>query len=177
MRVGITELVFKVGDITLEDVDIIVNAANAGLMGGGGVDGAIHRAGGPSIMEELNEYKGCPTGQAVMTGAGSLRADHIIHAVGPRWKGGLSGEEDLLHSVYINSLLLAKEEGASTIAFPSISTGAYRFPVERAAFIALRAIVGFLEKNTVFSELRFVLFTQEDFDVYTRTARKLGLEE
>jgi len=177
MRVGITELVFKVGDITLEDVDIIVNAANAGLMGGGGVDDAIHRAGGPSIMEELNQYRGCPTGQAVITDAGKLQADHIIHTVGPRWKGGDSGEDDLLHSAYVNSLLLAKEQGASTLAFPSISTGVYMFPIERAAFIALKAVKGFLERNAVFSEVRFVLFTQGDFDVYTRTAQKLDIKD
>ena len=175
MKIGHTELVLKVGDITLEEVDIIVNAANAGLMGGGGVDGAIHRAGGPSLMEELGQYKGCPTGQAVITGSGYLKADHVIHAVGPRWKGGYSGEEDLLHSAYVNSLLLAKDQAASTVAFPSISTGAYRFPIERAARIALNTVKKFCEKNAVFTEIRFVLFTQEDYDIYLRAARQLGV--
>ncbi|MFS8513409.1 MAG: macro domain-containing protein, partial [Planifilum fulgidum] len=128
IRIGEAEIRLKQGDITKEEVDAIVNAANSGLLGGGGVDGAIHRAGGPEIMEECRQIRaregGCPTGEAVVTGAGKLKARYVIHAVGPVWQGGGKGEEELLRSAYRNSLQRAAERQLMTVAFPSISTGA-----------------------------------------------------
>src|SRR5690606_9295009 len=134
MVVGETEIRLKQGDITREEVDAIVNAANSGLLGGGGVDGAIHRAGGPEIMEECRQIRarqgGCPTGKAVVTGAGKLKARYVIHAVGPVWRGGDGGEEELLRSAYRESLQRAAERQLQRIAFPSLSTGAYGYPVD-----------------------------------------------
>src|SRR5437899_3498841 len=126
------------GDITRLAVDAIVNAANSSLAGGGGVDGAVHRAGGPEIMRELRQrYEGCPTGAAVITGAGNLRARHVIHAVGPRWRDGRHGEPDLLGSAYRTAFAIAAEHGLTTVAAPSISTGIYGFPITHAAPIAV----------------------------------------
>ena len=160
------------GDITEQDTDAIVNAANSSLMGGGGVDGAIHRAGGPAILAECKEIVArqgrCPTGQAVITTGGRLKARYVIHTVGPVWSGGDKGEDKLLGEAYGNCLRLARENGISTIAFPSISTGAYRFPIERAAEIALRTVAEF-EQGEAFEEIRFVLFGGEALEVY-RTA-------
>src|SRR6478672_8028722 len=140
-RFGATDLILTQGDITREVVDVIVNAANSSLMGGSGVDGAIHRAGGPAIMAECDAIRarqgGCPTGQAVITTAGRLQARHIVHTVGPVWQGGHAGEPDLLASAYRSSLALAAEHGARTIAFPSLSTGVYGYPLDLAAPIAL----------------------------------------
>lgn len=128
------------GDITTLAVDAIVNAANASLLGGGGVDGAIHRAAGPGLLAECHGLGGCPTGQARITGGHGLRARHVIHAVGPVWHGGGRGEDDLLASAYRESLALAREHGLTTLAFPAISTGIYGFPADRAARIAVRTI-------------------------------------
>lgn len=157
------------GDITNETVDAIVNAANSRLAGGGGVDGAIHRAGGPAIMAECDairsERGGCPTGEAVVTTAGRLAAKHVIHTVGPVWGGGTRGEEELLARCYANSLRLAEEHGCRSVAFPSISTGVYRFPIERAARIALRTIRTELEERDL-DLVRFVLFTKNDLETY-----------
>ncbi|MFQ5729004.1 MAG: macro domain-containing protein, partial [Waddliaceae bacterium] len=131
-----TRVLLKKGDITLEKVDVIVNAANSGLLGGGGVDGAIHRAGGPAILEECKKIRAikgrCPTGEAIITTAGNLPATYVVHAVGPIWTGGQKDEGQLLGNAYENSLRIAVENAAKTIAFPSISTGVYRFPKERA---------------------------------------------
>ena len=162
------------GDITQQDTTAIVNAANSSLMGGGGVDGAIHRAGGPQILEEckkIRQERGpCPPGEAVITTGGRLKARYVIHTVGPIWQGGDRGEDKILASAYRNSLRLAKEHGIRTIAFPSISTGAYRFPIERAARIALTIVKEFLAAEDGFDEVRFVLFSDADLRVYEEAA-------
>jgi O-acetyl-ADP-ribose deacetylase len=154
------------GDITEQEVEAIVNAANSGLTGGGGVDGAIHRAGGPAIMQEtrLRYPDGCPTGSAVITGAGKLRAKYVIHAVGPVWRGGQSGEEELLASAYRAAFNRATEHDCSSVALPALSTGAYRYPLEDAARVAINAAASFLKQLPADSPLqlvRFVIFTRE----------------
>ena len=155
------------GDVTRERADAIVNAANSGLRGGGGVDGAIHRAGGPAIMEECRRIGGCPTGSAVITTGGNLPARYVIHAVGPRWQGGSRGEAELLAGAYCSSLRLGVEKGLRSVAFPSISTGAYGYPIGDAARVALGAVAEFLRKNPGRLDLvRFVLFSASDFEVY-----------
>ena len=177
MKWGTTEVALKLGDITQEDAEAIVNAANSGLRGGGGVDGAIHRAGGPAIMEECKRIRerqgGCPTGQAVITTGGRLKAKYVVHAVGPVWRGGAHGEDSLLRDAYRNSLRVAKDSGVKTIAFPSISAGAYGFPIERAARIALQAVRDFVLQDNHFSEVRFVLFTSSDYEVYRKALEAL----
>lgn len=171
------DLILVLGDITRQHVDAIVNAANAGLVGGGGVDGAIHHAGGPEIMEECDrireEQGGCPTGRAVSTTAGKLPAKALIHTVGPRWRGGRHGEPRLLASAYRSSLELAASLGCRTIAFPSISTGAYGYPLQKAADVALDTIYEVLgERPGDFDEVRIVLFSKSDLDVYEKARRK-----
>lgn len=155
-------------DITTLDVDAIVNAANSSLVGGGGVDGAVHRGGGPDIMRELRErYTGCPTGQAVLTGGGRLRARAVIHAVGPRWRDGEHGELDLLASAYRASFDIAREQRFRTVAAPSISTGIYGFPIERAAPLAVAEARAALEaEGNSIDEITFALFSQFDLDVF-----------
>ena len=154
------------GDITQIAVDAIVNAANEGLRGGGGVDGAIHRAGGPAIMEECIRLGGCPTGEARATTAGELPARHVIHAVGPVWHGGDRGEDDLLASAYRRSVEVAAERGCGAISFPAISTGIYGFPIERAAPIALATARAAAEAAGGDRRLVFVLFSPGDLEVY-----------
>jgi O-acetyl-ADP-ribose deacetylase (regulator of RNase III) len=161
------------GDITRQRVDVIVNAANQGLVGGGGVDGAIHRMGGPEIMEDCDRIRaargGCPTGSAVVTTAGRLDARAVIHAVGPRYRDGRHGEAELLASAYRSSLRLAREGGFRTVAFPSISTGVYGYPVAEAADVALSTVLEVLDSQPeAFDEVRFVLFSDEDLAVYRR---------
>ncbi len=148
------------GDITQVAADAMVNAANSRLAGGGGVDGAIHRAGGPAIMEETRRRypQGCPTGSAVISGAGNLPARYVIHAVGPVWRGGTQGEEELLHSAYQRSLQLAVEHGCQSIALPALSTGAYGYPIDRAARTALCTAVEFLRQQESGLRICFVLF-------------------
>lgn len=158
-------IVIKVGDITREDAEGIVNAANTGLRGGGGVDGAIHRAAGPSVMEECRKIGGCETGGAAVTGAGNLQAKKIIHAVGPVWHGGGKGEAALLESAYEKSFRLGKQKGLKSIAFPAISTGVYGYPKEEAASIALKTGIKF-EKD--FDEIRFICFSRDDRDIYQK---------
>ncbi|MDD5217247.1 MAG: O-acetyl-ADP-ribose deacetylase [Candidatus Omnitrophica bacterium] len=163
-------IVIKQSDITLEDVDAIVNAANSGLRGGGGVDGAIHRAAGPSVMDECRQIGGCPTGHAVMTNAGNLRAKKIIHAVGPVWSGGRRNEPGLLRSCYTQSFDCAKQAGCKTIAFPAISTGVYRYPKVEAAEIALTVGRAY-EKD--FKEIRYICFSAEDCAIYRQVWEKM----
>ena len=155
-------------DITTLRMDAIVNAANASLAGGGGVDGAIHRAAGPSLMEELrSRYDGCPTGSAVITGAGRLQARHVIHAVGPRWRDGSHGEPDLLRSAYRTAFALAASHDCASVAAPSISTGIYGFPIALAAPIALSEAADVLRRDTAISELTFALFSDADLATFS----------
>ncbi|MHC4859496.1 MAG: O-acetyl-ADP-ribose deacetylase [Planctomycetota bacterium] len=180
MRVGTTELVLRRGDITKETADVIVNAANSSLLGGGGVDGAIHRAGGPAITEDCKRIRAesgkLPTGEAVITTGGDLGARHVVHTVGPIWGGGSEGEPALLRSCYERSLALAAEHGASSIAFPAISTGVYGYPVEKAALVALGAAADFARESEAFAEIRFVLFSDRDLEVYRAAISELKEE-
>jgi O-acetyl-ADP-ribose deacetylase (regulator of RNase III) len=154
------------GDITTQQTDAIVNAANARLAGGGGVDGAIHRAGGLAIMEECREIGNCPTGTAVITTGGNLPASHVIHAVGPVYRSGTAGEPELLKKAYQSCLKIAQDNGLTSIAFPSISTGAYGYPIHDAARIAISTVIDHLKANTGIERVVFVLFNTRDFDVY-----------
>jgi O-acetyl-ADP-ribose deacetylase len=160
------------GDITKIKVDAIVNAANSSLLGGGGVDGAIHRAGGPAILEECRQIRarqgGCDTGEAVITTAGLLPAKYVIHTVGPVWNGGHKGEPELLAGCYRNSLQLAVAHGVKTIAFPNISTGIYGFPKQEAAIIAIKEVQQFLENDNSVQEIIFVCFDDENYSLYKR---------
>lgn len=170
-RFGAGTIELVLGDITREEADAIVNAANPSLLGGGGVDGAIHRAGGPRILSECQAIRarqgGCPAGEAVITTAGRLPARYVIHTVGPVWRGGERGEPALLASCYGNSLRLAARHGLRTVAFPSISTGVYGYPVEKAAPVALGAVATFLEKEEGAPErVRFVLFDEGTYEAY-----------
>ncbi len=167
------------GDITRLPADAIVNAANARLAGGGGVDGAIHRAGGPAIMRELDSIRektgGCPTGGAVATAAGDLPARYVFHAVGPVYHGGKRGEAELLASCYRACLRLAEERNAGVISFPSISTGAYGYPIQEAAPIALREVIEHLsQRGAAVREAVFVLFARADYDVYAGALEELS---
>ena len=163
------------GDITAEQVTVIVNAANARLAGGGGVDGAIHRHGGPSIMDETNHLypDGCPTGSAVISRAGDLAAEYVIHAVGPVWSGGQQGESDLLASAYRTCLVLASEHHCSSIALPALSTGAYRFPMDRAARIALSTAIDYLDQRAEPERIRFVLFDGGAYGAFAAALEEL----
>jgi O-acetyl-ADP-ribose deacetylase (regulator of RNase III) len=178
-KLGQTVVQLIKGDITTVDADAIVNAANSSLLGGGGVDGAIHHKGGPAIMEECKAIRqkiwpeGLPTGKAVITSGGKLKAKYVIHTVGPVWHGGKRKEAELLREAYMNSLQLAASKGLRTIAFPSISTGAYGYPVEKASRVALETVKDFIEKEATLDKVVFVLFSDEIFKVYQQTAEKL----
>jgi len=165
-----TRVEFVRGDIALQDTEAIVNAANTSLLGGGGVDGAIHRAGGPQILEECKKIRaiqgGCPTGEAVITSGGNLSARYVIHTVGPVWYGGSRNEAELLRNAYINSLRLAQAQGIQSIAFPSISTGAYGYPFRQAAAIAVAALLEFAAAHDLPKLVRFVLFSDQDMSFY-----------
>jgi O-acetyl-ADP-ribose deacetylase (regulator of RNase III) len=158
------------GDITKLDVDAIVNAANTSLLGGGGVDGAIHRAGGPEILEACrvirNRQGGCPTGEAVITTGGKLKARYVIHTVGPVWQGGNAREEELLASAYRNSMRLAMENNIRSVAFPNISTGIYGFPKERAAAIALKTVTEFIQEHNFTGKVLFCCFDADNYRIY-----------
>lgn len=178
-QVGKAILQLIKGDITDVEADAIVNAANSSLMGGGGVDGAIHRKGGSKILEECRRIRatewpdGLPTGKAVITSGGNLKAKHVIHTVGPVWLGGFHVEAELLKQAYKNSLRLAVAKGLKTIAFPSISTGAYGYPIEDASGIAVRTVKEFLEKEDKLEKVVFVLFSECDFEIYLETAKSI----
>ena len=178
-KVGKAILQLVMGDITDIEADAIVNAANSTLMGGGGVDGAIHRKGGPKILEDCKRIRetewpdGLPTGKVVITSGGKLKAKFIIHTVGPVWFGGLHVEAELLKQAYRNTLKLAASKGIKTIAFPSISTGAYGYPIEEASRIALATVKSFLEKEDRLERVVFVLHSERDLEIYSAAARTL----
>ena len=167
------------GDITRQATDAIVNAANSSLMGGGGVDGAIHRAGGLTILEECKQIVArqgrLPTGKAVITTGGNLKAKYVIHTVGPIWHGGNKGEPELLASAYQQSLKIAAEKNINSLSFPSISTGAYGYPVDQASEIALDAVITFLSQSTTsLREVVFVLFDSRTLGVYSSALREIA---
>ncbi|MEM3403376.1 MAG: O-acetyl-ADP-ribose deacetylase [Nitrososphaeria archaeon] len=178
-NVGKAKLQIVRGDITDQETDAIVNAANSTLMGGGGVDGAIHRKGGPKILEECKKIRltlypeGLPTGKAVITSGGNMKTKYVIHTVGPIWRGGNSGEAELLSEAYKNSLKLAVSRRLKTISFPSISTGAYGFPIEKASKIALESIKNFLESEDGLELIVCVLFSQSDLETYVKVAKEI----
>lgn len=169
------QLEFVRGDITAEPVDAIVNAANSALAGGGGVDGAIQRAGGPEILAECRAIGGCPTGEAVATGSGALAARYVIHAVGPVWQGGQAGEPELLASAHRRSIEIAAALGCRSVAFPAISTGIYGYPVARAAPVAVAAAWAAAQRAPGLERVRFVLFSEADLVVYWGAADTLGV--
>ena len=177
VKLGRATLRILLGDITEQPTDAIVNAANPGLMGGGGVDGAIHRKGGPTILEECRRIRatefpdGLPTGRAVITSGGKLRARYVIHTVGPVWRGGGQDESKMLAEAYRSSLDLALRKGLKTIAFPAISTGAYGYPIEEASSVALKTIKEFLENRQGLEEILLVLLTRHDLAVYESAAK------
>ena len=173
MEIKINETLIAIvcGDITKETADAIVNAANKHLAGGGGVDGAIHSAGGQAIMAECRKIGGCPTGQAVITTAGKLAAKHVIHTVGPVYSGGHKGEAILLQNAYKNSLKLAQENGLQSISFPAISCGVYGYPVDEAARLAMKACIEFAHENTGIKLIRHILFNRRIFDIFSAELR------
>lgn len=177
-HVGRARVLLVQGDITNMDTDAIVNAANSSLMGGGGVDGAIHRRGGPKILEECKRVRakewpeGLPTGKAVITTGGNLKARYVIHTVGPIWYGGNKKEHELLSQAYRNSLKLAISKGLKTVAFPSISTGAYGYPIGEASRIALATVRDFLEKEDSLEKVIFVLFSIGDLETYKEAGKE-----
>ncbi|WP_457643254.1 O-acetyl-ADP-ribose deacetylase [Persephonella sp.] len=179
-KINNTYILLKVGDITEEDTEAIVNAANSTLMGGGGVDGAIHSKGGPAILEECKKIRqtqypdGLPTGEAVITTGGKLKAKYVIHTVGPICGGKFSEEHRrLLYNSYYNSLKVAKEKGIKTVSFPSISTGAYRCPVYESALTAMRAVIDFIKNENYITQVRFVLFTEDVYSQYAEALKEL----
>ncbi len=177
IKINNTTLSLLKGDITHEETDAIANAANSRLAGGGGVDGAIHRAGGPKIMEECRKIGGCPTGSAVITTGGNLKAKYVIHTVGPIYRDGNHDETKLLAGAYKSSLELAVKNKIKGIAFPSISTGAYGYPINEAAEIALKTVIYFIKGNRELSLVRFVLFSDRDFEVYKKILEQLTAHE
>ncbi len=164
------------GDITKMEVDAIVNAANKTLLGGGGVDGAIHRAAGPELLEECRALNGCETGEAKITRSYLLPAKYVIHTVGPVWHGGMNNESELLANCYQNSLKIALEKKLKSVAFPNISTGVYRFPKNMAAGIAIRTVNRFLNEHKKIDTVYFVCFDDENYEIYKEKLIKLSLE-
>ena len=172
-KINETLIVLACGDITEETTDAIVNAANERLAGGAGVDGAIHRAGGPEIMAECRLIGGCATGQAVITTGGNLQAKYVIHTVGPIYKNGTKGESLLLQSAYTKSLELARKKGLQSVSFPAISTGIYGYPLEEAAPLALKTCIEFARRNTNIKIIRHILFSRPIYEVYSAELKKL----
>lgn len=168
---------FKIiqGDITQQRVQAIVNAANNSLLGGGGVDGAIHRAAGPELLRECRTLGGCRTGEAKITKGYNLPAQWVIHTVGPIWRGGMDNEDQLLASCYRNSLALAEQKGIKTIAFPSISTGIYSFPLDRAARVAIKEIANFIKGSLSFTEIIMVAYDSYTYQYYYQEAVRIGI--
>ena len=175
MKVNINKSILELieGDITEQETDAIVNAANSSLLGGGGVDGAIHRAGGPKILEECKKLGGCPTGEARITTGGKLKARHVIHTVGPVYSGGKQRESELLANAYKNSLNLASKYKHKSVSFPSISTGAYSYPINEASTIALKTVIDYLKTYTDIKLVRFVLYGQKAYQVYEKALQEL----
>ncbi len=171
-KLGKTIFFLEEGDLTHQETEAIVNAANTRLAGGGGVDGAIHRAGGPAIMEESRKIGGCPTGEAVITTGGNLKAKYVIHTVGPIYQGGNHEEVRLLASAYRESLKLAQKKRIRTVAFPSLSTGAYGYPLDEAARIAVKTVTDYIRGNPVFDRVGFVLFGNQAYQAYVQAAVK-----
>ena len=163
------------GDITNQDTEAVVNAANSSLLGGGGVDGAIHRAGGTSILEECKKLGGCATGEAKITTAGNMKASYVIHTVGPIWKGGSYNERDLLKNCYQRSMEIAEERKISSLSFPSISTGIYRFPIEKASKIALNTVASNLKQSSCIKRCVFVLFSEKDLKIYLKALEEIEI--
>jgi O-acetyl-ADP-ribose deacetylase (regulator of RNase III) len=172
-KINTSTLVLSCGDITKESTDAIVNAANSRLAGSGGVDGAIHRAGGPEIMQQCRRISGCPTGQAVITTGGTLKTKYVIHTVGPRYYDGTGKEAALLKSAYLESLRLATAKNLKSIAFPAISTGAYGYPIHEAARIALQTTVEYLKEHNGIQLVRFVLYNHTTYDIFAEELKKL----
>lgn len=181
MHIKIKNTLFSIiqDDITRQNTEAIVSAANSSLMGGGGVDGAIHRAGGTEILGECKKIRkergSLPPGNAVITKAGNLSAKFVIHTVGPIWRGGKNKESDVLKNCYRNVLTLAQKENIKSISFPSISSGIYGYPIEKASKIALATVVEYVERHSFFDEIRFVLFSANDLEVYENTLNTLTL--
>jgi O-acetyl-ADP-ribose deacetylase (regulator of RNase III) len=183
-RIGKTKIYLRKGDITDQRTDAIVNAANPGLLGGGGVDGAIHRKGGPKIYNECKKIretiwpKGLPVGKAVMTKGGSLKAKFVIHTVGPIWRGGNHGEEGFLSEAYRNCLKIANDKNLKSVSFPSISTGAYGYPKEQACRVALLTVKDYLKKREDgVEEVYFVLFSDVDLAIYGKASEEIMMSE
>ncbi len=174
VRVGASRIELVQGDITRQETEAIVNAANTSLLGGGGVDGAIHRAGGPQILEECRKIGGCPTGEARLTSGGRLKARAVIHAVGPVYRDGRRGEAALLAGAYRNSLELATAHGIRSLSFPAISAGAYGYPMAEAARIALQTTLEYLREHQNIALVRFVLFDQPAYTTFARVLRELA---
>lgn len=173
-----SRITLHLGDITTDgEADVLVNAANPGLLGGGGVDGAIHRAAGPEILPECRAHGGCPTGEVRVTSAGRLPARFIVHAVGPIWHGGERGEPELLASCFERAIAAAAERGGRRVALPAISTGIYRYPLERAAHVALTATARALARHPEVVEARFWLFDERAHAAFARVRDDLGLQE
>jgi Predicted phosphatase homologous to the C-terminal domain of histone macroH2A1 len=173
VKINNATLALAEGDITNEETDAIVNAANTSLAGGAGVDGAIHRAGGPSIMEACRKIGGCPTGQAVITAGGNLKAKYVIHAVGPVYQGGTKGEAALLKSAYLESLKLASLKKLKSVAFPAISAGVYGYPLNEAAHIALTTVIDYLKEHADIGLVRFVLFGRKTYEIFAEELKKI----
>ena len=172
VMIGGAKLELVEGDITRQDTEAIVNAANSSLLGGGGVDGAIHRAGGPKILEECRQIGGCPTGEARLTTGGNLKAAYVIHTVGPIYQGGGHREAELLASCYRESLKLASSKGLTSLAFPAISIGAYGYPLTEAARIAIKTVLDYLTQHQEIRLVRFVLFGRPTYEVYQKVMRE-----